>query len=520
MAVFLGLDYGTGGCKGCLIDECANVLSYAFREYPILTNTTGWSEHEPVYYWQYACEIIEECKAKAGVSAYDIKCVAVSSALPSMVMVDNEGNVINNAYNLMDRRAKEEVSFVEEQVGADKVFAITGNRLEDHPSLVNLLWEKRNRPASYEKIQKILTIDGYVQFKLTGEYALNYSAAAFYGIAFDVRKKMFDTDVISSLGLDSAMIPDLYPCESIVGQVSAKAAVEAGLQRGTPVVAGQVDCNAGWIGAGAIYEGDMQINLGTCGNFGIVHKDDNFDNRMIVCPYTKDSADTYITIPTTTTGGQIIRYIRDNFSAVELEVEKLSGISAYDMLEKQANKIGTGSEGLLVLPFLMGERTPIWDPYARGAVIGLSLAHEKPHIVKASMEAVAYALYDSFRLISSTGRKINYPIVFNEGGTKNRLWRQIITDVFNVPTVFVKNRVGAPYGDAILAGVGAGCFASDFSIAREQAEYVDELVPDKSRNEIYMEYFTLYKWSYDALKGVYRDLYRVAEKARKLEVSY
>jgi len=518
MPVFLGLDFGTGGCKGCLIDENANVLSYAFREYPIITNTSGWSEHTPSYYWLYTCEIIEECKAKAGVSSGDIVCAAVSSALPSMVMVDRDGNTINNAYNLMDRRAREEVDFVNAMLGADEVFAITGNRLEDHPSLVNLLWEKKNRPESYAKIHKILTIDGYILFKLTDKYSLNYSAAAFYGIAFDIRKKEFNTEIISSLGLDAGMLPDLFPCEDVVGHVSLRAADEAGLKPGMPVVAGQVDCNAAWLGAGAIFEGDIQVNLGTCGNFGIIHKDDNFDNRMIVCPYTKDSANTYITIPTTTTGGQIIRYIRDNFSAVEVEVERLTGESAYDLLEKQAQKIGTGSDGLIVLPFLMGERTPIWDPYARGAVIGLTLAHSKPHIVKACMEAVAYALYDSYRLVLATGRKINTPIVFNEGGAKNRMWRQIITDVFNVPTVIVKNRIGAPYGDAILAGVSVGCFAPDFSIAREKAEYIDELLPDKKRNEIYMEYFTLYKRSYDGLKSVYRDLYNVAEKARKLEV--
>jgi len=518
MSVFLGLDFGTGGCKGCLIDESANVLSYAYREYPIITNTSGWSEHTPSNYWKYTCEIIEECKAKAGVSSNDIACAAISSALPSMVMVDRNGDTINNSYNLMDRRAREEVNFVIEKLGSDKVFKITGNRLEDHPSLVNLLWEKKNRPESYAKIHKILTIDGYIQYKLTGKFSLNYSAAAFYGIAFDIRKKEFDEEIINSLGLDAGMLPELFPCEKIVGQVSERAAAESGLKPGMPVVAGQVDCNAAWLGAGAIFAGDIQINLGTCGNFGIIHKDDNFDNRMIVCPYTKDSEDTYITIPTTTTGGQIIRYIRDNFSAVEVEVEKLTGESAYDLLEKQAQKIGTGSDGLIVLPFLMGERTPIWDPYARGAVIGLTLAHGKPHIVKACMEAVAYALYDSYRLVVATGRIINTPIVFNEGGAKNRMWRQIITDVFNVPTVIVKNRIGAPYGDAILAGVGVGFFKSDFSIAREKAEYIDEILPDKKRNEIYMEYFALYKQSYDGLKSVYRDLYNLAEKARKHEV--
>lgn len=508
----LGIDYGTGGAKACIIDDQANVLSYAFREYPIYTEKPGWSEHDPVLYWEIACEIIKECIVKAGIKPEEIKGIGTSSALPSLVMVDKDNKPVARAYNLMDRRAIKEVQWLKENIGEDKIFEISGNRLDDHPVIVNLLWERNNRPDVFNKIHKALTIDGFIRLKLTGKPTMNYSAGAFYGVAYNIINNTIDKQIMEAIGLDIDLIPEAFSCEEIVGEVTQGAARDTGLVPGIPVAAGQVDCNAGWVGAGAIEEGDIQMNLGTCGNFGIIHKDTNFLKSMIACAYTVDSESTFITIPTTTTGGQLLRYLRDNFSQVEIEMEKLVNISSYKFLDMEAEKIKPGSGDLIVLPYLMGERTPIWDVYARGVVFGLSLYHTKAHLVRAMMESVAYALYDSFRLIKDTGRKINYPIVLNEGGAKSKVWRRIITDVFNVPTVLVKNRVGAPYGDAILAGVSTGVF-KDFSIAKEKAEYIEPMEPNKDTHALYMEYFKIYKNIYKHLKDDFRDLAKLREKA-------
>ena len=253
------------------------------------------------------------------------------------------------------------------------------------------------------------------------------------------------------------------------------------------------------------------MNLGTCGNFGIIHKDFDFVEDMLVAAYTIDSKNTNITIPTTTTGGQSIRYIRDNFGQAECALESLTDFDAYDFLNMEAEKVPVGSGGLIVLPFLMGERSPIWDVYARGVVFGLELSHTKGHVVRAVMEAVAYALYDSFRIIKESGKKINYPMVFNEGGAKSRLWRRIITDVFNIPTVMLKSRIGAPYGDAVLAAVAEGTY-KDFSITREKAEYIEPMEPIQENHSIYMEYFDLYKEIYSSLKASFIKMDRLKKK--------
>jgi xylulokinase len=508
----LGIDYGTGGAKATIIDDEANVLSYAFREYPIITQKSGWSEHDPVLYWEIACEIIKECIKKASIDSKDIKGIGTSSALPCMVMIDKNGNPLNMAYNLMDRRATKEVKWLKDNIGEDKIFRITGNRLDDHPSIVNLMWEKNNRPQSFNKIYQVLTIDGFIRYKLTGITSINYPTAAFYGVAYDIRKKEFNREILNKIGINVELLPRIFKCEEIIGSVDKKGAEETGLSKGIAVCAGGADACSGWIAGGAIETGDTQINLGTCGVLGVIHNDTNFHNAMVTCAYNINSENTYVTIAVTTTGGYLIRYLRDNFSGIEVAVEGLiNGIDAYDIIEMQAEKVAPGSDGLVVLPYLTGERTPIWDVNARAVIFGLSLNHTKGHLARAMMESVVYALYDSFTLIGKSGRKINYPVVLNEGGTKNKLWRRIITDVFNIPTVFLKSRTGAPYGDAIIAGVSTKIF-KDYKIAKQKAEYIDLMEPIEKNHIRYMEYFKVYKQLYKHVKKDFLDLAELRNK--------
>jgi xylulokinase len=516
MADFLlGLDYGTGGAKACITDTQGQVLGFAFSEYPFIHEHPGWSEHEPTGYWEVACRMIQDCLAQARIDPAEIRGLAVSSALPSIVMVDEDHQPIHRAYNLMDRRATRQVAWLKENVGEERIMRLTANRLEDHPSIVNLLWEKDNRPDGYRRIWKALTIDGYVTLKLTGRPVLNYCAAPFFGVAYDIVGRRFDANLLDETGIDPRILPDLVDCEQVIGQVTPQAAAETGLAPGTPVAV-QVDFNASCIAAGITEVGDMMSNLGTVGNFGVIHTSPEFlfsdvGLSMINLGFTIDSAHRYITIPSTTTGGQSIRYLRDAFSQFEVEAERVLGVSSYDLLNLQAQKAPPGSDGLIVLPFLMGERTPIWDVYARGVVFGLSLNHTKGHLVRAMMEGVAYALYDSYRLIVETDLKIRTPIVLNEGGAVSDLWRQIITDVFNAPTVLMKRRTGAPFGDAILAGVATGVF-KDFGVAKEWAEYVAPMEPNAENHALYRAYFCLFKQVYEHVREDYRALAELRDR--------
>jgi len=504
----LGADYGTGGAKLALINTQGEVLGYSFEEYPIYTDKPGWSEHDAPLYWDVFCRLINNILIETKVNPKAIKGIAVSSALPSVVFIDKSGAPFHRAYNLMDRRATKEVAWLKENIGEPRIQSVTANRLEDHPALVNILWEKNNRPEDFKRIWKALTIDGFITYKLTEKATLNRSGALFFGVAYNILKQEFDKGILDEMGINPDILPDLYDCEEIIGVVSKRTANETGLAEGTPVAAGQIDCNAGYIAGGAIDVGDFQMNLGTCGNFGILFRNTDFmftdqGAASLNFPYTIDSRNLFITVPTTTTGGQTIRYIRDNFSKLEIETERLIGIDSYDLLNIQARKIPLGSEGLIMLPYLMGERTPIWDVNARGVLFGLSLNHTKGHFVRAAMEGVAYALYHSFEVIISAGLKVNYPLVLNEGGAKSVLWRRIITDVFNVQTVLL--------GDAILAGVATGIF-KDYSITKDWVEYIEPMQPNQENHERYMEYFELFKKIYKHLKLDFIELAEIRNK--------
>ncbi len=507
----LGLDYGTGGAKGCITDAELNVLAYAFREYEIVASRPTWSEHRVEDYWRVTCEILGECLSRSGVRPCEIAAIATSSALPSLVLLDASGTPLCHAYNLMDRRATAEVAWLKERIGERRLFEVTGNRLEDHPSLVNVLWERNNRPEVFDRIAMIHTTDSYIKFKLTGVSNINYSSGPLYGIAYSIRANTFDEALLERVGLDRSLLPSVTPCEAIIGSVTAEAAAQTGLAAGTPVVSGQVDACAGWLGGGAIDPGDIQMNLGTCGNFGVIHQNRNFLDTMINCAYTVDSENTYVVIPTTTTGGQLIRYMRDSFSPLEVSIEKIAGVSAYDLLNYEAERVEPGCEGLVILPYLMGERTPIWDPHARGVIFGLSLHHTKAHVVRGMMESVAYALWHSYEIIRHDLGTLNFPIVMNEGGAKSTLWRQIITNVFNQPTVLLENRIGAPYGDCLLAGKAVGMFP-DYSIAREKAEYIEPMEPDQELHERYMDYYAIYRALYENLRERFVDLAALRHK--------
>lgn len=510
MNVLLGADFGTGGAKVALVSDEGEQLGYAFEEYAIHTDQPGWSEHDAPVYWQAFCRLTRRVLRESGVAGADIRGVAVSSAVPSVVFVDADGQPLPRAYNLMDRRATDEVAWLQQRIGAERIFSITANRLEDHPALVNLLWERTHRPEQARAIRTLLTIDGFVTFRLTGRATMHHSAAAFTG-AYDILGRRFDPELLAAMGIEADILPELCECHDIVGEVITTAAADCGLRAGTPVAGGQVDCNAGWLQGGAIEPGDIQMNLGTAGNFGILHRDRDFlfsasAASSINFPYTLP--DTWITVPTTTTGGGTLRYLRDQLSPLEQGIERLAGVDAYELLLAQAERVPIGCEGLLFLPYLMGERTPLWDANARGVIFGLSLQHTKGHLVRAALEGVAFALYHSFETIAGAGLHARYPLVLNEGGARSVLWRRIITDVFDVGTVLLERRTGAPYGDAVLAGLATGVLA-DVSVVRDWARTVDPMEPDPAAHARYMEQFALFKRIYVDLKDEFVALARL-----------
>lgn len=498
----IGCDLGTGGAKAIVVDLKGKVLSSHFVEYQLIIPRPGWAEQDPEWYWKAAAETIKTSVQKAGIKPEDILAVGLSSLAPACILVDGDFKPLQNSHIWMDRRATSECEWLKKNIGERKVFKLTGNLIDPYYSIPKLMWEKSNRPELYKKARFTLNVKDYVVLRLINKAVTDYSHAALGGVAFDIRKRCWNKELLKEIGIDEKKLPPAYPCDEIVGKVTREASRFTGLKEGTPVVAGAVDANAACLSAGVVEEGENALTLGSTACWGMSHLSDQFIPGLICMPHIAYSKTHYISIAALVGGGSLLRWFRDNFAQIERLVEKELGIDAYEILNMEAEKIQPGSDGLLILPYFMGERCPLWDPRARGVIFGLSFLHSRAHIIRAIMEGVGFAIRHNINLLEQRGIKITPPMKLVEGGAKSNLWRQIIADVTGISTVYMGKTQGAPLGDAVMAGIGAGVF--------EKYEVIKEWLNPRTENEtnpdtqvIYDELFKKYLRLYPTLKNLF-----------------
>ncbi len=510
MADFLvGCDVGTGGTKAVVMDTEGVVLGTHYIEYPLITTKTpgekysgAKAEHDPEWYWNAVADTIKVSIQQSKVNPKDIKGVSISALSPACILVDKDLQPLQNAHIWMDRRATEECDWLRKNVGDERVFKLSANPIDPYYATAKLMWEKNNRPDLYKKAYKFQTAADYPCMKLTGKAVTDFSNASLIGIAFDIVNRKWDTDLIEEIGLDPDKFPDAYPCDEVIGAVTKEAAERTGLAAGTPVVAGTVDCNAAWVAGGAVDAGSTQLVMGTAGVLGVVHEEPKFTRDMITIVHTAKSRTNYTTLAALVSCGALIRYFRDTFGQLELAAEKMTGRDAYVMLNDEARNVPPGSNGLLVLPYFMGERTPIWDTHARGVIFGLSLDHHRGHLVRALMEGAGYGLLHNFELMHESGVKMRLPMVLSEGGANSPMWRQIIADILNVECVLATSSKGAPVGNAVAAGVGVGIY-KDYDVVKDWVKYGDVHKPNAANHALYRKYYAIFRDLYPALKDHY-----------------
>ena len=510
MGTFLvGCDVGTGGTKAVVMDVDGTVLGTHFIEYPLITTKTSAdkypgakAEHKPEWYWNAVADTIKISIERSKVDAKEIKGVSISALSPACILVDKQLRPLQNGHIWMDRRATAQCDWLKENIGSDRVFELSANPIDPYYATAKLMWERDNRPDLYKKAYKLQTAADYPCMKLTGKAVTDYSNASLIGIAFDIVNRKWDTNLLEEIGLDPDKFPEPYPCDEIIGEVTTEAAKRTGLAAGTPVVAGTTDCNAAWVAGGAVDSGATQLVMGTAGVLGVVHEEPKFTRDMITIIHTADSRKKYTTLAALVSCGALIRYFRDNFGQLEMAAESMTGKDAYVMLNEEAKDVPPGSNGLIVLPYFMGERTPIWDTHARGVIMGLSLDHTRGHLVRALMEGAGYALLHNFELMRESGVKMNLPIVLSEGGANSPMWRQIIADILNTECAFATSSNGAPVGNAVCAGVGVGIY-KNYDIVKDWIELGAHSKPNPKTNALYRKLYGIYLDLYPAVKNFY-----------------
>ncbi|HHU62990.1 MAG TPA: xylulokinase [Clostridiales bacterium] len=504
MAYLLGIDIGTSGTKTVLFDERGNTVHSAVEEYPMYQPHIGWAEQQPQDWWNAVVNTIKEVIKKSGVNAHDIKGIGLSGQMHGAVLLDKEYKVLRPAIIWCDQRTHKECDEITEIIGKERLIELTANPALTGFTASKVMWIKNNQPEIFERIHKVLLPKDYIRFMLTGEFATEVSDAS--GTQFlNIGERNWSYEVLDKLGIPRNWMPDVYESAEVSGTVSEKAASLTGLKQGTPVVGGAGDQAAGAVGNGIVTTGVISSTIGTSGVVFAYTDKVSIDGKGRVHTFCHAVPGTWHVMGVTQGAGLSLKWLRDNFGNMEISLSKFLEIDPYVLMDQEAEKSPPGSQGLIYLPYLMGERTPHLDPHAKGVFFGLTAKHTRQDVIRSVMEGVSYSLRDCFEIIRELDIEVN-EVRASGGGGRSRLWRQMQADMFNRDIVTINSSEGPALGVALLAGVGAGIYdnvpqACEATIKRES---IQRPIPENV--EVYDKYYPIYKGLYADLKDKFKEI--------------
>lgn len=494
----LGIDIGTSACKVAVFDREGHVAASASGDYPVYYPKEGWAEQNPEEWWSAVCSAIKETLKKGQIAPEEIAGVGIDGQSWSAIAIDKDGRVLTNTPIWMDTRAQSICDRLNEKIGADAIFQVSGNSLQPSYTTAKILWYQENMPEVYEKIDKILQSNSYIAFKLTG--AVTQDVSQGYGLhCFDMKKGIWDEEMCGKLGIPMGFLPEIVPCDQVVGTVTEQAAAESGLAVGTPVVAGGLDAACGTLGAGVIHPGETQEQGGQAGGMSICMDTYQADPRLILGYHVVPGQ--WLLQGGTTGGGGVMRWFEREFADYEREKQSETGKSSLVQLNEIAEPVAPGCDGVVFLPYMAGERSPIWNPDAKGVFYGLDFSKTKGHMVRACMEGVALSLRHNLEIAEEAGAKVE--LLRAMGGSANSLlWTQIKSDITGKPIVVPSSDTATTLGAAILAGVGVGFYQSYEEAVSLTVKTTREHQPNRENKEIYDHTYETYLRLYESLKDL------------------
>jgi len=493
-AKFLGIDVGTGGTRAVLIDESGRVLGSATSEHePISVPHIGWAEQRPQDWWRASCAAIRECLDRTVTGAEEISSIGLTGQMHGMVLLDAGGEVLRPAIIWCDQRTEEQSRAITEKIGADRLIQLTANPALTNFTLTKIWWVQQHEPQVWSRVRTILLPKDYVRFKLTGARAIDVADAS-GTLLFDVVKRRWSAEMMAASRITADQLPTALESPEISGRISSDGARLSGLREDTPVIAGAGDQAAGAVGIGIVRPGAVSATIGTSGVVFAATSAPTLDPRGRIHTFCHAVPGRWHVMGVTQAAGYSLRWFRD----------QLANSVSYDQLTSEAANTPAGADGLLWLPYLMGERTPHLDPDARGALVGLTAQHTRGHVVRAILEGVAFSLRDALTIFEELRLPVNSMRV-GGGGARSSLWRQIQADVYGMPVEMLEAEEGAAYGAALLAGVGVGVWSS-VDEACETAVRVAQCVPhDTKRAGKMKQRYAEYRKLYPALRESFQD---------------
>ncbi len=499
MSLLLGIDIGTTGLKALLINDRGKIVGAAREEYPLSTPKPGWAEQAPDVWWRATVRAVKRLM-DSGAYASKIAAVGLSGQMHGLVPMDAKDRPLRPAILWCDQRPIAECEFLEKKFGSELI------RVACNPPLTGftapkILWLKRKEPDNYRKMEYFLLPKDYVRFKLTGTRVMDISDAS-GTIMLDVANGKWAEGLIRKMGIKKTILPEIIGSAEVSGRITRAAAKLTGLSEGTLVVGGGADNTCAAVGTGIVRAGRVSSSIGSSGVI-FAHTDKLLvDPKTRVHSFNHSVPGCFYVMGVMLSAGLSFRWFRDTLGRKEIEIAKSTGVDAYELLSRQAQKAPVGCEGLIFLPYLNGERTPHKDPYARGVFFGISPRHGREHLIRSVMEGIVYGLKDSLDIIQSMGLKVEQ-VRATGGGGKNAFWRKMQADVFGKPVVTVNHDEGPAYGAALLAGVGAGVFGSVLEAADATVRITSEVKPDCAMTAEYSAAHARFRSLYAALRDEY-----------------
>lgn len=498
MPYLMGVDVGTSGVKTIIVDAKGKLVARAVSEYPLYCPQPGWSEQEPADWWRGTVESIRAALAAGGVKPERIAGLGLSGQMHGSVFLDAAHEVIRPALLWNDQRTAAQCEWITRTVGRKTLQAETCNPVLTGFQAPKIIWLRDHEPANYERLAKVLLPKDYVRYRLTGEFATEVSDASGTAL-FNVPRRCWSQVILDKLGLPAEWFPECYESPEVTGAVTAEVAALTGLPAGTPVVGGGGDQAAGGVGNGIVEPGAVSCTTGTSGVVFAYLDEPLMDEQLRTHTFCHAVPGKWHVMGVMLAAGGSLQWLRNTLCTPERELAAQLQVDPYELMTAEAQQAPPGSEGLIFLPYLTGERTPYPDPHARGVFFGLSLRHEKRHLIRAVLEGVAFGLRDCCDLIAGLGLQMP-EVRASGGGARSPLWRQIQADVCGRAMSVISVDEGAAFGAALLAGVGAGVYPDVVTACRTTIKVVDTLRPQAEASLLYERQYALYRSLYKQLR--------------------
>jgi xylulokinase len=505
MTLLLGIDLSTTGAKALLIDPEGRVISSATTPLNLSTPFPLWSEQEPHEWWEAAANSIRQALADANAAGESVAAIGLTGQMHGLVVLDEERHVLRPAILWNDQRCGAECDEIRARVSLERLVQITGNNALTGFTAPKILWLETHEPEVYSRIRHVLLPKDYIRYKLTGALAMD-KADGSGTMLFELRKRSWSSEILDALHINAEWLPPTFEGHEITSEVSAEAAELTGLRRGTPVVAGGGDQSAQAIGVGVVRPGTMAVTLGTSGVVFAATESPLIEPQGHLHAFCHAVAGRWHLMGVMLSAAGSLQWYHD----------KLARDKSFAELVGEAAQVPAGSEGLIFLPYLSGERTPHPDPLARGAWIGLTARHEQPHLTRSVLEGVAFGLKDIFCLMKEAGLGVVDQVRLSGGGAKSSVWRQILADVLGAELVTVNTTEGAAYGAALLAGVAAGAWPNVDTACAQTISISDRISPDAQSVATYQVVYEHYRNLYPTLKPTFHAL--AADNTDKIRI--